>query len=199
VRGIRDALANAVNWTEVMGYIIEEVLEPWYRDSHNLEEGQGSGFREDVDVVVEIAQEYPDPAEFIAFANKMLEATHKEDAADEVVILGTIHALKGRERPVVFWVGAAEGICPTPFALGQVVQRENELPPPGGPSLMEDERCCAYVVVTRAQQHVIITAPEVYRQKVVPVSRFVHELLGDVIAGEVTHTQGLSPQEAQEC
>ena len=189
IEGIKNDLESCVEsgkWTEVMEKIVDEIVSPWYREDRYSSEGQGSAFEEDMDVVLEIAKEYPTPQSFIEFTKSMMKASTDEAKMAECVVIGTIHKLKGRERKKVFWVGAAEGICPTPFALGQVGARKNELPPPGGPSLMEDERCCAYVVLTRAKEQVFITAPLVYRNKIVPTSRFVKEFCGhEMIEGEL--------------
>ena len=89
-----------------------------------------------------------------------LEATVLEDSGertnvpnaetqpDEAVTLMTFHAAKGLEFPVVFLVGAEQGLLPHARALWGETATPDEL---------EEERRLCYVGITRAQEKVIIT------------------------------------------
>lgn len=75
-------------------------------------------------------------------------ATSESGAGDEkrdAVTLSTIHRSKGLEWPLVFCSGWASGVFPAERA---------------GEDQMEEERRLAYVALTRAQEQVIVVAPE---------------------------------------
>lgn len=84
----------------------------------------------------------------------------KEDA----VWVGTIHAAKGLEWPLVIGVGWEENVLPSWQALQE-----------GGNSL-DEERRCAYVQITRAREKLFITTTGERFQKPASPSRF----LGDI-------------------
>ncbi len=62
----------------------------------------------------------------------------------DCVLMMTMHAAKGLEFPVVFVVGAEEGIFPSIRAIGEVEE-------------MEEERRLCYVAMTRAKQRLYLT------------------------------------------
>jgi len=66
------------------------------------------------------------------------------DAGEDTVVMMTMHAAKGLEFPVVFVVGAEEGIFPGTRAIGE-------------PEEMEEERRLCYVAMTRAKERLYMT------------------------------------------
>jgi DNA helicase-2/ATP-dependent DNA helicase PcrA len=66
------------------------------------------------------------------------------DAGEDCVVLMTMHAAKGLEFPVVFVVGAEEGIFPGIRAIGEAEE-------------MEEERRLCYVAMTRAKERLYMT------------------------------------------
>ena len=66
------------------------------------------------------------------------------DGDDSRVILMTLHTAKGLEYPVVFLIGAEEGIFPHIRALTE-------------PDELEEERRLAYVGITRARERLYIS------------------------------------------
>lgn len=89
------------------------------------------------------------------------------DESDNAVKLMTIHAAKGLEFPVVFVVGAEEGLFPHSRSLIN-------------PKEMEEERRLCYVALTRAERRVYLTfASQRMRYgktQVNPPSRFIDEI-----------------------
>jgi DNA helicase-2/ATP-dependent DNA helicase PcrA len=73
----------------------------------------------------------------------LISASDVEDSAS--VTVATVHAVKGLEYKAVFIAGAEEGI----FPLSRAAESRAE---------MEEERRVFYVAVTRAMQHLYITA-----------------------------------------
>lgn len=67
------------------------------------------------------------------------------DPNEDSVVMMTMHAAKGLEFPVVFVVGAEEGIFPGIRSIGE-------------PEEMEEERRLCYVAMTRAKQRLYMTS-----------------------------------------
>ena len=86
---------------------------------------------------------------------------------DDCAVMMTIHSAKGLEFPVVFLVGAEEGIFPGIRAVGE-------------PEEMEEERRLCYVAITRARRQLYITCAQKRmlfgRTSYNRVSRFVEEI-----------------------
>jgi len=89
------------------------------------------------------------------------------DADADCVVMMTIHSAKGLEFPVVFLVGAEEGLFPGTRSIGE-------------PEEMEEERRLCYVAITRAEKKLYITCAQ---QRMIfgrtssnRVSRFVEEI-----------------------
>jgi DNA helicase-2/ATP-dependent DNA helicase PcrA len=74
----------------------------------------------------------------------LVAAVDELDEGREKITLITLHAAKGLEFPVVFIVGAEEGLLPHARALGS--QKE-----------LEEERRLAFVGITRARQRLYLT------------------------------------------
>ena len=68
----------------------------------------------------------------------------QRDDSENCVVMMTMHAAKGLEFPVVFVVGAEEGIFPGVRAIGEAEE-------------MEEERRLCYVAMTRAKERLFMT------------------------------------------
>ncbi|UVE17777.1 DNA helicase II [Pseudomonas sp. LS44] len=97
-----------------------------------------------------------------------LEAGDTQAGPDEDCIqLMTLHSAKGLEFPLVFLVGMEEGLFPHKMSLEEAGR-------------LEEERRLAYVGITRAMQHLVISYAEVRRlygnETRNTLSRFVREI-----------------------
>jgi len=144
---------------------------------------------DDLETVVDIAGKYETAEEFFAFVQKAIDAA--KDKADKnwdkYVVLSTIHGLKGLERPIVFGIGWSEGYKENEgetTEVGLLPHTFSLVPPPKNGVLLEssmgrieDERCMAFVLATRAKEELYISSIRHYRNNtVLSPSRFVYEL-----------------------
>lgn len=93
-------------------------------------------------------------------------STRKESDEDVDGVLATMHAAKGLEWPVVFIVGANDGVMPN---------HSGSLEDDVEPGLLEEERRLFFVAITRAKDEVYIVP---YRDAGEP-SRFINEASAD--------------------
>jgi DNA helicase-2/ATP-dependent DNA helicase PcrA len=104
------------------------------------------------------------------------------DPGEDCVVLMTIHSAKGLEFPVVFVVGAEEGIFPGIRSIGE-------------PQEMEEERRLCYVAMTRAKKQLTMTCAAQRmlfgRTSANRPSRFLGE-----IPGEHTEAEGSAQRPA---
>lgn len=66
------------------------------------------------------------------------------DKGEDAAVLMTMHSAKGLEFPVVFIIGAEEGLFPGTMSIGDAAE-------------MEEERRLCYVAITRAREKLFIT------------------------------------------
>ncbi|MCD8004572.1 MAG: UvrD-helicase domain-containing protein [Oscillospiraceae bacterium] len=106
------------------------------------------------------------------------------DAGEDCVVMMTMHAAKGLEFPVVFVVGAEEGIFPGTRSIGEAEE-------------MEEERRLCYVAMTRARERLYMTCA---RQRMLfgrtsanRPSRFVGEIPPELL--EQTGSELPAPEE----
>lgn len=103
---------------------------------------ESDGRLENLAELVGSAREFTRVDEFLEQVS--LVADTDDITADDRVMLMTLHAAKGLEFPVVFLLGAEEGVFPHIRALTEPVE-------------MEEERRLAYVGITRAQEQLFLT------------------------------------------
>lgn len=128
------------------------------------------------------AQRFSTVKEFIAFiddfAKKRKEMVRRRSNSenDNKVSLMTIHKSKGLEFPVVFLIGASEGNMPH-HSIFDAKQMNDVFRSLNGRdkvnAALEEERRLAYVAVTRAKEHLIISSPAYHRGEKQDVSRFI--------------------------
>ncbi len=130
--------------------IIKEVCAGWYKDAMMITYEDYLERAKDFDALMEYAAKYRDFDDFLANVTlEVAEAQAQDKTAQDSgrVRLMTVHQAKGLEFPVVFVIGAADGLFPTKRSLedGDV----------------DEERRLFYVATTRAMEHLIITYPKV--------------------------------------
>ena len=122
--------------------------------------------------------------EFVTKAQKVIEDSKDKDKWGEYVILSTIHKLKGLERDIVYVLQMSEGYSEKDEQIGMMPYTYSlRTPPPKNlynpsQSLLEDERCIAYVAVSRAKREVNISTIKThpFLGGVMGPSRFITEM-----------------------
>jgi len=137
-----------------VGDILEDVLrETGYRDALEAERTiEAQGRIENLEELVRVAREYDatagaesDTAGVAEFLQQIALLSDADQLQDDegLVTLMTLHNAKGLEFPIVFMIGAEDGVFPHSRALDE-----------GG---LEEERRLAYVGITRAMRDLYIT------------------------------------------
>lgn len=181
VKGLKLGLSYGMETGELMRRIIDDCYRQYYLATNGLSTVDPSDetAMDDLESLVEIAREYVYVEDFLKLYDKMVERESKKDR-EQCVVLSTIHKLKGAERPVVFGIGWSEGLLPHSQALTNgrwtTPDELNVLPIPRTGSV-EDERCIAFVLATRAKDKLYISSIRNWRGKEMQQSRFVKELL----------------------
>ena len=145
--------ANA-NPEQTIIQIIRKEIEPRRRrlGQMSVDASQDDNIAQDLQALVDNAKGFVDIKEFRAFVEK---AQDKErNHTNNAVVLSTIHKLKGTEFEVMISIGWNEGTLP--HYRSWTVDPNAEVPIPLLTSV-KDERCIAYVAVTRAKSQVYIT------------------------------------------
>lgn len=146
IRGIcdlqMDYLHRELKTSELINMIVsvfqyERVL----NDTKPLE-GDEDG-KLNIEAIISGASNFPRPEDFLDFAKKQTEKK-KKDKGDDRINLMTIHGSKGMEFPIVFVIGMCDKIMPY-YKSVTLMERE------------EERRLC-YVAVTRAEEHLILSA-----------------------------------------
>ncbi len=129
--------------------MVKFACEGWYREVMKTLYENWEERCSDFDALYEYASRYSDVEDFLA--NITLEVSENavlpsggEARADRVRLM-TVHQAKGLEFPVVFIIGAADGLFPIKRSIEE-----------GG---LDEERRLFYVAATRAKDHLIIVYP----------------------------------------
>ncbi len=164
--------------------IIEEALERsgYLTELRNERSVEAEGRLENLSELVGFAHGFDTVADFLEQVSLVAD-TDDLDEEESSVALMTLHAAKGLEFPVVFFVGFEEGVIPYFQALGD-------------PSRLEEERRLAYVGITRAMQRLYLTTAWSRllhgSTKYNPPSRFLDEIPPELIT-EVPSPRMLRP------
>ncbi len=130
---------------------------------------------EDLEELAYATTQFETIEEFLTHVHEIQEMqAEKSKESVDAVVLSTIHRVKGLERPVVFGVGMSEEILPHRFAIEGGCGDEKL--PVENLSGVEDERCAAFVLVSRAQEELYLSHLSAYRNRPVTPSRFLYEM-----------------------
>jgi DNA helicase II / ATP-dependent DNA helicase PcrA len=135
----RDAAGTHVGPGDLLQAVIEE--SGYLAELEAEDTVEAHGRIENLGELVGSAREFTVLDEFLEQVALVADTDELPDgeAADDQVVLMTLHAAKGLEFPVVFMVGVEEGVFPHIRALTE-------------PDQMEEERRLAYVGITRAMR-----------------------------------------------
>ncbi len=170
--------------------VLREAVEESFLPHYAYENGISAADPSDDDSVVadlaalkQFAEKYATVSDFIEFVDGMIKKESSESDRAISVVAGTGHRLKGQERPVMFALGWSEGLLPhrrsyddaVADMAGRVADGLRELPILTNGSVA-DERCVAYVILTRAMNRVYISSIERWGEAELRPSRFISEL-----------------------
>jgi DNA helicase-2/ATP-dependent DNA helicase PcrA len=149
-----DGLYQTQSGKGLVQTIMEETLkrsgyEAMLKKESKTTEEKGEAAIENINQLITAAAEYdaenPEGSleTYLANVSLVSDADHLKDGGGAVTLM-TLHAAKGLEFPVVVMIGLEEGCLPHARARGNL----NEL---------EEERRLAFVGITRAQEHLLLT------------------------------------------
>lgn len=172
IRGYRKNLAE---------YSIKDLIEDIVNDTEYIEYLEDSDTPEmvnerrlNIDELISKAVLYEEKEDFPTLSGFLEEVAlvadiDNMDSDNNVVSLMTLHSAKGLEFPVVYLAGMEDGLFPSYMSIGY-----------GDMDDIEEERRLCYVGITRAKEHLMLTAAkrrmvrgETQMNK---VSRFVNEI-----------------------
>ncbi len=129
-------------------------------------------------VSYEEGEEHPTLSGFLEEVALVADIDDFDERKDYVVLM-TIHSAKGLEFPNVYMVGMEDGLFPNSISINSD-EASSEL---------EEERRLAYVGITRAKEHLTITAARSRmlhgEMRFNKVSRFVKEIPKELIGGVI--------------
>lgn len=179
-----------VGVSQALRVIVNRCMTAFLRHEEGLDSSDSENSKvADLETVIDIASKFKSVDDFLTKVDEMVQAAQdaREKKWDDYVVLSTIHRLKGMERPVVFGIGWSEGEMITQdgrvIRVGMLPHTFSLIPPPktgvldlNFMSKMEDERCMAFVLVTRAKEEVYLSGVRFWRKAVMRPSRFVVEM-----------------------
>ncbi len=170
------SLLDAMPHSELAATVLDEsgYTEMWQKDKSPEAPGRLENLKE----LVSALEEYESLQAFLEHVALVME--NDEKAEQDRVSIMTLHAAKGLEFDNVFLPGWEEGVFPHQRAMDE-----------GGNQGLEEERRLAYVGLTRARKHVMITTADRRRiynqwQSTMP-SRFLMELPEEAVERTAEH------------
>lgn len=158
-------------------YVVDNCLSEWWREEAGVGESESNdGTRnEDFNTALDIAMQYNDLQEFIDYVDSMIklsqESANKDDS--KLIVLSTIHRLKGLERKVVMVMGVMDGLLPHWTISGNF---GGSVLPFNDKNSIEDERRLFFVAVSRPKERLYLTGCYHYQTKKLFKSPFAYEV-----------------------
>jgi superfamily I DNA/RNA helicase len=144
-----------------------------YLDLYKADDGGGSRRSENLEAMRDLAIKYDSVQEFVDSIERQETPEEYEDKEGRVQLM-TVHRAKGLEFDTVFVVGFADGAFP--HAMGD----------------FEEERRIAYVAITRAEEHLIVTLPSMRNGKMTLPSPFLGTIgLNAMLRGDEDGATGI--------
>ena len=182
IQSMRSRLENGYSLSQVMEEIIETTGYVRELEAEGTDEAQAR--IENIDELISKIVDYEEGAENPTLSGFLEEVAlvadiDSFDENNDYVVLMTLHSAKGLEFPNVYLAGMEDGLFPSYMSITSD-DATNEL---------EEERRLAYVGITRAKEHLIITAARARRLRgdmhFNRVSRFVKEIPKHLIGGTI--------------
>lgn len=172
IRSANKLFWRGANAADLLKHVLEEAgyIEDLHRQLQEAKEAKDTSLAEQtqnrIDSIMDLYTIGADkqPLELVEHLGLTEDGRAKKEDA---VWVGTIHAAKGLEWPLVIGVGWEENVLPSWQALQE-----------GGNSL-DEERRCAYVLVTRAREQLYLTNTSERFQKPATASRFISDIPED--------------------
>jgi len=187
VKKLQVDLQDIKNVGSLVQIIIDDCYEQYFKTTQGTAEDEGSNTLDNLQTVVDVASQYTDVSKFLAYVDEMIQVANdaKEKNWEEYTVLSTYHGLKGLERPIVFGMGWCEGEDKTGSPAGLLPHTFSLIDPPqfgvlpaGVKSPIQDERCVAFVCISRAMDRVYLSGCRMYRDNKMWPSRFINEMEG---------------------
>ena len=182
IQSMRAKLDNGYSLTQLILEIIETTGYVEELEAEGTEEAQAR--IENIDELIskissyEEGEENPTLSGFLEEVALVADIDGLDENTDYVVLM-TLHSAKGLEFPNVYLAGMEDGLFPSYMSITSD-DPTNEL---------EEERRLAYVGITRAKEHLTITAARTRmlrgETQFNRVSRFVKEIPRHLLAGEI--------------
>ena len=182
IQSMRAHLDNGYSLTQVMQDIIETTGYVEELEAEGTDEAKER--IENIDEFIskiasyEEGEEEPTLSGFLEEVALVADIDGLDESSDYVVLM-TLHSAKGLEFPNVYMTGMEDGLFPSYMSISSDNPTEE----------LEEERRLAYVGITRAMEHLLLTAS---RTRMIRgetqfnrVSRFIKEIPPELLAGEV--------------
>lgn len=174
-------------------YVIENSIRKWYLTEDGGTDGGSfdSAKADDFATIKDIANDFQSTAEFLQYVDDITSRIRdtKNSKSEDVVILSTIHRLKGLERPIVCVLGFMENLIPHRAIMGM---KSDGVLPFRSKTSVESERRLFFVAASRPEEELRLTGAWNYQGNKLQKSRFAYETgLAEAIAQSYIDTLGI--------
>lgn len=169
-------------------YILDDCYIKYLKAAEGItsDDAANDGKLDDLETVKAIAAGFKTCEEFLDYVKQIIVAAEQAKEKDWTghVVLATVHRLKGLERKWVIGIGWCEGqnrktqqpVGYLPHTYALTTPPQQGILPTGGMNRVEDERCIAYVVISRAKERCDLTGFYAGRPyEVLGPTRFAYE------------------------